>query len=45
MMHTNLHIFSNSAKFSADRPYCLSIIFRPQWPVPLALIVWEPWPP
>jgi len=40
-----MRILSNSAKFSAGRPYFQHIIFRPQWPLPMALIVWGLWSP
>jgi len=40
-----LRILSNSAKFSAGRPYFQRIIFRPQWRLPIALIVWGLCPP
>jgi len=40
MMHKKLCISNNSAKFPAARPHFQHIIFRPQWPLPLALIVW-----
>jgi len=35
-----MRILSYSAKFSAGQPYVQHIIFRPQWPLPIALIVW-----
>jgi len=35
-----MRILSNSAKFSAGRPLLPAYNFRPQWPLPIALIVW-----
>jgi len=40
----NLHILYNSPKFSAGQPLVPGIILWPQWPLPLALIIWGLWP-
>ena len=40
MMRTNLCILSNRTKFSDCRPHFQRAVFRPQWLLPLALIVW-----
>jgi len=34
-----MRILSNSATFSADRPYFKRSFFRPHWPLPIALTV------
>jgi len=38
-MRENSRILYNSAKFSVNRPHFQHIMFRPQWPLPVPLIV------
>jgi len=40
-----MRILTMVQNFLLIGPYFWRIIFQPQWPLPIALIIWGLWPP